>query len=87
MDFSRPTSDNKIFLDNAADVYMDFSKSVNLTPKFAAQQTSMLFDAKGMHESWEGSQEAPSELILSIASLADKRDFTEEYDVSSHPHA
>ena len=45
----------------------------------------MLFDAKGAHESWEGSQEAPSELILSIASLADKRDFAEEYDVSSHP--
>lgn len=38
-----------------------------------------------MHETWEGSKEAPNELILSIASIADKRDNAEEYDVSSHP--
>ena len=38
-----------------------------------------------MHETWEGSKEAPKELILSIASIADKRDNAEEYDVSSHP--
>lgn len=50
-----------------------------------ASQTSMLFDAQGMHETWEGSKEAPSELILSLASLSDKRNYAEEYDISSHP--
>jgi len=45
----------------------------------------MLFDAQGMHETWEGSKEAPSELILSLASLSDKRNYAEEYDISSHP--
>ena len=86
-EFSKPTSDNSVFLDKDSGVVLHSNphKSIRILPKFKPEYTSLVFNENGEHEDWEQDPSAPKEMILSYVSPQDKGRGATDYDLTDHP--
>ena len=85
--FSRPTSDNSVYLDRGSGAIFhgdSKKKPLKLHPKFKPEYTSLVFNEPDSPESWESDPSAPKEMILSYANTHDKGDGATDYDISKN---